>query len=243
MAASFVALWYKIVPFKGASAFIFSPTKLLTPGQESCETIFWFSVQYYVCKFGHEAHLRLLWFCLYGFGSRTFTRNEKTDQGARGFVKNMCCEDVFVSRFLGESRYHRTNLAGISNLEVLFDNLWICETLPWEQCHFSQFLAIYKKLSNICSENLGTFARCWKFHPGPELYMYIFLSWCSPGRPNIIPTAGVHGKPPGMGWCGFWEAFRRYGPEGREGKKMNWWIDWKFTLEYSRCILGSIFQN
>ena len=96
--ASVVALWYKLVPFKGASAFIFPPTKLLTPGQESCEKIFWFSVQYYVCKFGHEAHLRLLWFCLYGFGSRTFTRNEKTDQGAGAFVA-MCREDVFISRF------------------------------------------------------------------------------------------------------------------------------------------------
>ena len=50
MAASFVALWYKIVPFTGASAFIFPPKKLLTPGQESCETIFWFSVQYYVLQ-------------------------------------------------------------------------------------------------------------------------------------------------------------------------------------------------
>lgn len=130
MAASFVALWYKIVPFTGASAFIFPPKKLLTPGQESCETIFWFSVQYYVCKFGHEAHLRLLWFCLYGFGSRTFTRNEKTDQGGAFNFGPMCCEDVFVSHSFWESWYHQTNLAGIINFQVSFDNLWICEKLP-----------------------------------------------------------------------------------------------------------------
>lgn len=116
----------------------------------------------------------------------------------QGALWKMCCEDVFVSRFFLGGKPVSSDEFGWHNNIWRF-HLTICEFV--RNCH----------KNNVTSANFWQFTRtCLTFCSKT----WIHVTSASLFPPNIIPTAGVR-EPPGMGWCGFWEAFRRYRRVGR----------------------------